>query len=402
MLTADQLLVKQINKTLVLNTVYQKRPVSRAEIAKITGLNKSTVSALVDELLTEGLIIETGIGESQGGRKPVQLSINAGVGSIIGLDLGVNYILSILTDFAGKILWEKRITVKPDERFSEERIDIICELLQETINYAPSSPRGIIGIGIGVPGIVNFDRGTILSAPNLNWKNVNLKNIIEEKFHLPVILDNEANAGAIGEKWFGCCKKATDLIYVSAGRGIGAGIILNDELYRGARGIAGEIGHMTVECQGITCSCGNSGCWEEYASEKALYRYLRMQAKNYPHSLLLKNGVEQIADYNIFEIIDAAIEGDELAVQAFKMIGSYLGIGVANLINIFNPEVVVLGNTLPLVGDILMDELKREVAERSFSANYSAVRILSSELYMDACALGAAALVISRQYASPV
>lgn len=402
MLTADQLLVKQINKTLVLNTIYQKRPVSRAEIAKITGLNKSTVSALVDELLTEGLIVETGIGESQGGRKPVQLSINEGVGSIIGVDIGVNYILSILTNFAGKILWEKRTTVKPSMRFSEERIDEICALLQDTIEQAPSSARGIMGIGIGVPGIINFDRGRILSAPNLAWQNVNLKNIIEERFRFPVIIDNEANAGAIGEKWFGCGKKAADLLYISAGGGIGAGIILNNELYRGSRGLAGEFGHMTIEGQGITCSCGNAGCWEEYASEKALYRYLRMQAECYPHSHLLKNGIENISSHNIFEIIDAAVGGDELAVCAFKRIGSYLGIGVANLINIFNPEVVVIGNTLPLVGDILMDELRNEVMKRSFSAHYSEVKILSSELYMDACALGAATLVISRQYASPV
>lgn len=401
MLTADQILVKQINKTLVLNTIYQKRPVSRAEIAKITGLNKSTVSALVDELLTEGLITEVGIGESQGGRKPVHLSINEGVGSIIGVDLGVNYMLSILTDFAGKILWEKRLTVKPEVR-AEDRIEKICALLAETIGNAPQTPRGIMGIGIGVPGIVNFDRGNILSAPNLAWKNVNLKDIIEEKFQLPVIIDNEANAGAIGEKWFGCCKKATDLIYISAGRGIGAGIILNHELYRGARGIAGEVGHMTVESKGVTCSCGNTGCWEEYASEKALYRYLRMQAADYPESIVLKNGTQEITEIPIFEIIDAALEGDALSVKAFKMMGAYLGIGVANLINIFNPEVVVIGNTLPLVGDILMDELKREALKRSFSASYSEARILPSELGMDACALGAAALVISRQYASPI
>jgi glucokinase-like ROK family protein len=402
MLTADQLLVKQINKTLVLNTIYQKHPVSRADIAKITGLNKSTVSSLVDELLTEGLIVEAGIGESQGGRKPVHLSINEGVGSIIGVDLGVNYMLSILTDFAGRIIWEKRITVKPEICFSEERINEICALLQETIEHAPTTPRGIIGIGIGVPGIVNFNRGIILSAPNLAWKDINLKNIIEEKFHLPVIIDNEANAGAIGEKWFGCCRKATDLIYISAGRGIGAGVILNNELYRGARGIAGEVGHMTVESNGVTCSCGNKGCFEEYASEKALYRYLRMLAERYPQSVLLKDGVDSLTDYSIFEIIDIAVDGDELAVCAFKMIGSFLGIGVANLINIFNPEVVVLGNTLPLAGDMLMDEVKREVANRSFSAAYSEVKIYSSELCMDACALGAAALVIARQYASPV
>jgi glucokinase-like ROK family protein len=389
MKTADQLLVKQINKMIVLNTIYKKRPVSRAEIAKITGLNKSTVSALVDELLMEELVLETGIGESQGGRKPVNLSINQEVGHIIGIDLGVNYILSVMTNFAGEIIWEKRVDCQvPYKNSPAQRIAELERLIRETMQQAPPTVRGIIGIGIGVPGIVNYEQGLILSAPNLGWENIGLRGIIEQQFGVPVFIDNEANAGAIGEKWFGAGKRADDLLYVSAGTGVGAGIIINNELYRGAKGLAGEIGHMTVSLDGFPCSCGNTGCWEEYSSEKALFRYL----KKY----------RDIKTLTIFDVVKEALAGDAVAREAFQYVGKYLGIGVANLINAFNPQLVIIGNSLPLVGDILMNELKQEADKRCFAARYFSIPIISSQLNMHACAMGAAALVISRLYASPV
>lgn len=403
MKTADQLLVKQINKMLVLNTIYKEKPISRAEIAKLTGLNKSTVSALVEELLAEGLVLEIGTGESQGGRKPINLSINKEIGSVIGIDLGVNYISSILTNFAGQILWEKRITIKNIIDSPQQKIHDLLALIKETIIHAPEAARGIIGMGIGVPGLVNYDHGCVMSAPNLLWENIKLKEIVEEEFNIPTLIDNEANAGAIGEKWFGLGKKASEIVYVSAGTGIGAGIIINNELYRGAGGLAGEIGHMTVDVHGTKCTCGNVGCWEEYASEKALIRYFKEHASIHPESILLdKDRATYLDNLNIFQIIDAATKGDSLAIAGFKNIGYYLGVGVANLINAFNPRCVVIGNVLPLAGDILMDELRQEVGRRCFSSRYSHVEITSSELYMNACALGAVALVISRIYASPV
>jgi glucokinase-like ROK family protein len=403
MKTGDQLLVKQINKMLVLNTIYKEKPISRAETAKTTGLNKSTVSAMVDELLLEGLILETGTGESQGGRKPINLSINKEFGSVIGVDLGVNYILSILTNFAGKIIWEKRIDLKNTIDSPDKIIHDLLNLIQETIEHAPATKQGVIGIGIGVPGIVNYDRGYVLSAPNLFWKNVKLKEMVEERFSIPTLIDNEANAGAIGEKWFGAAKKGSEFIYISAGTGVGAGIIINNELYRGSRGLAGEIGHMTIDVRGIKCTCDNVGCWEEYASEKSLIRYLKDNAWRYPDSSLLSQESSQYLDgLNISQLVDAAMDGDKLAISGLKTIGYYLGVGVANLINVFNPECVVVGNVLSLSGDILMNELREEVARRCFSYKYYNIKILTSELNMHACALGAVALVISRSYASPV
>lgn len=385
MKTADQILVKQINKMIVLNTIYKKCSISRADIAKVTGLNKSTVSSLVDELLMEELVLETGIGESQGGRKPVNLSINKEVGHIIGIDLGVNYVLIVVTNFAGDIIWEKRVDLQDGQKSSVQHI---ADLIEEAVAHVPQSVRGIIGIGVGVPGIVNYEQGVILSAPNLGWENIALRETLQERFGIPIFIDNEANAGAIGEKWFGAGKQVDNLLYVSAGTGVGAGIIINNELYRGSRGLAGEIGHMTLALDGIPCSCGNTGCWEEYSSEKALFRFMREHI-----------GKDKLS---IFDVVERAVNGDELARAAFRYVGKYLGVGVANLINAFNPQLVIIGNSLPLAGDILMDELRREVAIRCFSAKHFNVSILPSPLNMHTCAMGAAALVISRLYALPV
>lgn len=398
MITGDQVLVKRINKALVLNTIRKKDVIFRAEIAKKTGLNRSTVSALVDELLADGLILETGTGVSQGGRKPVILSINKDFGSVIGIDLGVNYILSVLTNFAGDILWEKRLIV-PTNVPQQQRLDDLYSLIEETLRHAPPTVRGIIGIGVGVPGIVNYQEGLILLAPNLRWKNVHLRTMIEERFHIPVCIDNEANAGAIGEKWFGMGKKASDFVYVSAGTGIGTGIIINNELYRGASGLAGEMGHMTIDAGGRPCLCGNVGCWEEHASEKALFHYLREHLDNAASSHLHIHSLDQMTALDINE---AAKAGDPLASQALRHVGRQLGVGVAGLINTFNPGIVIIGNALALAGDYIMDELYHEVSRRCFTAKYFPVKIVLSALNLKACAIGAVSLVISKVYSAPV
>ncbi|AYO29965.1 ROK family transcriptional regulator [Biomaibacter acetigenes] len=398
MITADQILVKQINKSLVLNYIRKKEHISRADIAKKTGLNRSTVSALVDELITEGLIVEKGIGTSKGGRKPVILAINKNGGSIIGVDLGVNYILTVLTDLLGKIIWEKRIPIDPQDP-PEKNIDLLINMIGKAKENAPDTLKGILGIGIGVPGIVNYEKGLVLMAPNLKWENVNLKDIIEEKLNIPVFIDNEANTGAIGEKWFGLGKKATNFVYVSAGIGVGTGIIINDELYRGSSGLAGEMGHMTIDMNGKPCSCDNTGCWEEYASEKALFKYLRDQVSRYTSDSDINR--ENIDTLTIFDIVDAAKAGDDLAVSAFRLVGKHLGIGVAGIINTFNPDLVIIGNTISLAGDIVMQEITEEVSKRSFITKYSEVTIAPSHLNMHACAMGAVTLVMSRVFASP-
>ena len=216
--TYNQHVVKKGNKSLVLQTIQEFTPISRADIANQTGLNKGTVSSQVSELLNENLILESGPGVSSGGRRPVMLLFNHLAGYSIGVDIGVNYILGILTDLQGNIRNEKLI--KFQDRTYEEIKDELFTIVDSLIESMPESPYGLVGIGIGVPGTVSTD-GEILLAPNLNWKNINLRKTMEAKYNVPVQIENEANAGAYGEKKFGAGKDSSNIIYVSVGIGIG-------------------------------------------------------------------------------------------------------------------------------------------------------------------------------------
>ncbi|MDY0393511.1 ROK family protein [Virgibacillus halophilus] len=264
---ASHNLVKQINKSIVFEAIKNNGPVSRAQISKETGLNKATVSTMVSELLDASFVHEIGEGKSSGGRKPVMLYFNQHAGYSIGIDLGVNYILGILTDLAGNKV-EKTLMDLPSPQLDDvlEQIHIMIESL---IEKAPESPYGIVGIGIGVPGQVDQE-DKILFAPNLKWSDVNLKKIIEDTFQIPTKLENEANAGAHGEQLYGAGKNISNQVYISIGIGIGTGIIINQQLYKGTSGISGEMGHFTIDANGRKCSCGSRGCWELYASEGAL------------------------------------------------------------------------------------------------------------------------------------
>ena len=331
--TWNQNVVKQENKFLVQKIILNSTPISRAEIATRTGLNKGTVSSLVTELLEEELIYEMGQGESSGGRRPVMLFFNQVAGHSIGIDIGVNYLLGILTDLQGNICHEKTI------RFSNFTFEEIMSELFNTIDFlissAPPSPYGVIGIGVGVPGTVR-ETGEILIAPNLGWTNIHLIEILKEKYALPIIIENEANAGAYGEKRFGVGKDFNNIVYLSIGIGIGAGLIVTDKLYQGKHGFSGELGHMTIEVNGMKCKCGSEGCWELYASEQSLLNNARQLG------ITPDNENELSLEY----LLLLADSGHQETIHLFEQIGDYIGVGIKNIINIFNPEQVIIGNRI--------------------------------------------------------
>lgn len=382
MKTGDQTLVKKINKSIVLNTVQNKSPLSRAQISETTGLNKATISALINELIDENFVYEIGPGQSNGGRRPVMLYFNKNAGYSIGVDLGVNYILAVLTDLQGNIVREKATPLhnQSTEHVMPEVKSLISQLKLET----PESPYGIIGIGIGVPGMTNSE-GKILLAPNLEWRNVHLKEEIESEYHVPVTVNNEANAGSHGEKLYGAGKGISNLIYISAGIGIGTGIIINNELYKGASGVSGEIGHFTIEANGKKCSCGNRGCWELYASENALLAQAR-QLSEYQNQ----------PDVDIDMLIQAANEGNPKVLRLFNNIGEYLGIGLTNIVNTFNPEQVIIGNRLSKLRNWVNNPIHRVLEQRLLLPDHhERLQITFSELGIYPCALGSSSFAIS-------
>lgn len=382
-LTGNQQLVKQINKTLVLETILHEAPISRADISQKVGLNKGTVSSLVNELLEDQLIYESGPGQSSGGRRPVILLFNDKAGFSIGIDLGVNYILGVLTDLRGNIIVEvnKKLTV----RSYEVVIEILQSVISDLINAAPQSHYGIVGIGIGVPGLVNND-GEILVAPNLGWKNINLREEIENSFDIPVVIENEANAGAYGEKLYGAGKENDNILYISAGIGIGIGIILNGELFYGMNGFSGEAGHMIVQVNGKDCTCGSSGCWELYASEKALLEEAR--------KLKLTDITEETLSIEL--LLELANSGNEDIINLFHSIGMYLGVGINNIINIFNPEQVIIGNRLAMAKDWLEKSIEKFIKNHTMKYHQKDLIISFSKHAYYSAAIGVSAQMIDQ------
>lgn len=328
--TWNQFVVKQENKAIVLNTIIKQTPISRAKVAEQTGLNKGTVSSLVSELIDADFVKESGPGASSGGRRPVMLLFNHEAGFAVVVDLGVGYIQVALTDLHGEVVIEEQ------EKTGDYSFDVVLKqltvLINRVIKKAPKSPYGIIGIGVGVPAVVSHD-GEILLAPNLNWKRVQLKEALSEHFDYPIFIENEANAGAYGEMRYGFTSAPSNMLYLSIGMGIGMGMILNGKLYTGQRGFAGEVGHISIVKDGIPCRCGNIGCFERYASVQAL---LEQAAKRG-----LAKGDQQTA---LNTLIRKAEENDEKVIALFKEIATYIGIGISSIVNLYNPESVIIGN----------------------------------------------------------
>ncbi|MGZ7443953.1 ROK family protein [Paenibacillus sp. TH7-28] len=383
-ITGDQQLIKKMNKTIVLDTIRQRQPLSRADISAAIGLNKATVSSLVSELIDSRLVAEIGPGESSGGRKPTLLLFNRSAGYAIGIDIRVNDLLAVLVDLEGNVLQEKTAAL------TDSSPDSVLEQIRKTIRQLakklPDSAYGIVGIGIGVPGLVD-EKSRVVSAPNLGWNQVDLLGPLAAEFGANIHIDNEANAGAIGEKLYGAGRDALNLIYLSIGIGIGSGIIVGGELYRGTSNFSGEVGHMTVAEDGPLCRCGNRGCWETLASEKAL---LDRASKLWGHAVP-----------DLEQIVRLAREGDPEAVRLLNETGAQLGIGLANLVNILNPELIVIGNRLSLAGDLLQEAMLETLENRSLSYHRKKSHVAFANLGIRSTALGAASMPITAFLADP-
>ncbi|MCL6457461.1 MAG: ROK family protein [Gorillibacterium sp.] len=381
--TGDLALMKKINKSIVMERIRHESPTSRARIAEKTGLTKATVSSLVAELISSDLVEEIGAGQSRGGRKPMLLLFNCSAGFAIGIDLGTDEITSILTDLNGRIVSES--TVRSDNTNVDTAISALKACIGDLIKQAPISRYGVIGIGVGIPGFSD-EQGNILFAPNLGWENIGLQAILEAEFAIPVVIENEANVGAVGEKRFGSSQAAASLVYVSIGAGIGTGIMLKEELYRGAFGYSGEMGHISIHHDGKPCRCGNLGCWELYASEHALIQEAR--------------AVYRDPTLDLDTLLKYAQAKETKALQLFTQHGRYLGIGIVNIINSLNPDRIIIGGRLALAEPWLVASMIEVVNKRSLPYPRAHLSIQFSTLGSKATVLGACSIAISRFFSS--
>ncbi|MFP5106648.1 transcriptional repressor XylR [Neobacillus sp. C211] len=376
MIIADQMLVKKMNQKVLLNEIVSNSPVSRARLSEITGLNKSTVSSQVNTLIEKNLIFEIGQGQSSGGRKPVMLVFNKNAGYSIGIDIGVDSINGILTDLKGNIVLNQYHHLEKPSLDTNK--DVLFSMIKDLTNQIPDSPYGLIGIGLCIPGLVNTEQKVIFT-PNIDWNyELDLKSLIEQEFQVPVFIENEANAGAYGEKVFGAAKNYENIIYVSVGTGIGIGIVINNDLYRGVNGFAGEMGHLTIDFNGLKCSCGNRGCWELYASEKALLHTFQNN--------------DTITSYQ--ELINLANQNDPDILMALQNFGFYLGIGLTSILNTFNPQAVIIRNDIVEALPVVLNSIRNSILSRSNDKLNNSHELLLSSLGKNAPALGTSSIAI--------
>jgi glucokinase-like ROK family protein len=401
-LRGDQTLVREINLSTVLRYLHQDAPLSRAGLANLTGLNKTTVSSLVEELLDRVLIREVGLDTSSGGRPATLLDLNPEAGCIIGVALGVDFISVVLSDFVGQTLWRRRQETDPAE--SQDRmIQSMLLIVDEAMTAARSSGARLLGLGLATPGTVNVKEGLLIFSPNLQWYDVPYRRIFQARTGLSVIVDNDANAAAQAEHLFGVARKAQNFVSVFAGVGVGGGLFLNGELYRGAGGYAGEIGHTNfmVEAYRRPCRCGSRGCWETSIAQDSVIERIRARLSVGRNSLVSRLMAEQGSPLTLPLIVQAADAGDAEALEALTETGSLMGYGVANLVSTFNPEMVVLGGPLSIAGKYLLPPVWESIEQTTLPEMREQVQILLSAFGADASVMGAVALVVESILAFP-
>lgn len=401
-LTADQILVRKLNTSLIMECLRTSGPLSRAGLSEATGLNRSTVSSIVHDLLKKNLVREIGLHSSaRTGRPGMLLELNPDGGCAVGVEIGVDFISAVLTDFVARVLWRRKVPTNPEEK-REVVIGQAEEIVQEALAIGKEQGLPPLGIGLGVPGLVDIREGTLVFAPNLRWCNVPLRQMWAQRFDLPVFVENEANAAALGEYYFGNARGVQNLIYLSAGVGLGGGIIIKGKLFRGSNGFAGEIGHMTVDPNGEPCGCGKRGCWETLVGPRAIARQVRKALESGERSSIPSLVENDLSRIDVSIVVQAAQTGDPVARTALEEVGAYLGIGISNLVNAFNPEMVVLGGALSLAGPFLLPVIEKTVQEHALPQPRGALTITTSAHGADACVMGAVALVLDEILREPM
>ncbi len=362
---------------------------SRLDMGRRSSISPATVTNVVAELLEEGVILETGLEESEGGRPRTILAINPNYGYFVGVDLGETHVQLELFNLMLQNQHTVRYLVASEENLPEKYVEHIAAGLKELIAQSGVRPEAILGVGIGVPGVVERNEGVSVLAPMWKWQSVPLLDLLKAQIDFPLFLDNGAKAMTLAESWFGAGRSVQDLVVVLIGTGIGAGIIAQGSLYRGATNSAGEWGHTKIVLDGRPCRCGSQGCLEAYAGAPGIIATLHEQAPGSP----LLAGDNQLAILN--NLTAALEEHDPVALQTLESTAHYLGAGIANLINLFNPELVLIGGWVGLqIGKAMMGDLNRFVERYVLPPLHNAVRLDLCELGQDAICMGAACLVL--------
>jgi glucokinase len=355
---------------------------------------------IVDSLVEEGLIREGGTGVSTGGRRPVLLEMVQHAHRAVGLEVGAKTLTAVVVDLAAQI----KLRLQAPSRMSEgpeaveEEVRNILRRVLEEISKEAEATADVLGIGLALPGpLLASDEKAVFSPPSYpGWGEIALGEFVFEEFGLPVLVDNDGNAAALGEHLFGAGRGVDDMVHVVVHRGVGGALIMGGELYRGSNGVAGEIGHSIVDADGPRCGCGRHGCLEAFVGRTAITRRARNALKLAGVGGINDKSAEEIRAQ---DVIEAGLAGDELAISVLAETGQYLGLGISTAVNMCDPELVVVGGSTMRAGDLVLGPAIEVVRKRALPGIAEKVEVVAGQLGDDAGAIGAASLVLRELFA---
>jgi predicted NBD/HSP70 family sugar kinase len=373
---------KESSISFVLDTIRKYGPINRYEIARKTSLSPATVTNITDKLIKAGFISEVPSSVSKRGRKPINLTLSNKNHLSIGIEIDAPYITGVVIGLDGDVQKSERIEVN---RSTPE------DIFQETVKVYNSlvsclDRRKIIGLGVGIPGLIDPKNRMVIFSAVLGWRDVSVDEFLSI-IDVPLFIEDNVRAITLGELWYGAGIGKENLLCIGAGRGISAGIVIDGAIYSGPNDRAGEFGHMVIEKDGKKCKCGNYGCLEPYVSTETIIEKVLEGIENNAYTRFSPKDEDRLFE----EIVQAGKEGDKFILNIFEEVGEYLGIGIANIINFFNPELIILADELSKAGDLILDPVKRAIRLHALPP---IPEIVISKLGSLACAVGSATLAV--------
>ena len=390
-------LMRAINRSKILETIRTVGMIPRIDIARTTGLSQPLVTGLTADLIKEGLIIEKQSGKYEGGRRPMLLALNPEGAFVVGVNLTITALNVVIVNFEGVVVASYARSLAPIRHSVSEIADNVVRAVQACIWEANFAKVQVSGIGIGLPGLVDPDSGHIRFLPNYGWQDVNLKDLVQEKLNHPCYIDNSSNTLALAEQWFGEGKGVENFLVVTIQNGVGLGAVINGRIYRGHEGIAGEFGHLTINPDGPECRCGKKGCVEAYAGKIAIMRDARQAALDGQWDC------ENPDQFTYEDVVRAAQNGADVLGRLFNRAGRMLGVGISQLITLFNPAKIIITGQGVRAGDLIFDGMYPTL-DNFLSVKFGrrSTQIIVQEWTEQDWARGAGALVLQELYKSPV
>ena len=398
--TADRFLIRSINQSLLLNLIREHAPISRPQLATLSGLSQVTVIKITNNLIKHQFIMEKEYAESTGGRRAGLLEIHPEGGFVIGLIPHEYALNGVILNLHGTLVYSRQWNI-PFYDNAPQAIDLVEQCVGDMLQESDIAKEKIIGLGFGMSGLVDAENGRCIDSQMLHWQNVEISRPLEKRLSIPVFLDNDVNCLAIYEKLFGKGQPYNHFLVVGIGSGVGLGIIIGGDLYRGAFGGAGEFGHITVTTEGRLCKCGNYGCLETYISDLGIVKNYLEYIHTTTYSL-----EREIQEPTAFEVVERARNGDEASIAAIQRAAVLLGVSLANLVNIFNPECLILSgpdtDASILAGDLLLEPMQQTLTQHTFSQIDKDLHFNVERLGFESWARGAGSLVLRHFFSSPI